>query len=790
MGQAGAEFMLGLNKPEPEKKEYFFALEIDTGRVKSAIWTIDDDQSQLLSLGEVVVWEKEEEILEAVDTSLSSAVEKLTPSQEGKEPEKIIFGLSSEWIEENKITPQKAEILKKISQKLELSPLGFVVIPEAIAHWLKKLEGVPLNGVLIGLGKKKITVSLVEAGRVVETNLVVRSENLGADLTEGLSRSTKEGPYPARVLLYDHEERLEEARQELINWPWSDEKINFLHLPKVEILSADFDIKSIVLASASQIAEVKGIKEAAASVAAQPKEAEEIVEAKEEASEEKEEKEEVEEETKEEKGEELEEEVSETEKKETEEPEVKEPAKTEPENLFGFVKNQDISQISPQEAPELVVPPKEEFMAERPSEPEEKAKPVFKPRVDYFQSKLSFFKTLNFGGFFASFRETLSHRGLAVFLLTGAILLILLAGLWSLYWFLPKANIVLTVKPKVLEKDFVIKLDPSLTTADKENLILPAEEIQTTVEGKKETNTTGTKLVGDKAKGEVTIFNATTQEKSFAKGTIISSPAGIEFSLDDAVSVASKSGTAADSESGKSSVKVTAVEIGSEGNLAAGSEFNVSNLAKSDFVAKNEGSFSEGSSREVQVVAKDDEDKLLADLQSELEEEALADLKTKLTLGQKLVEESLETQVVEKTFDKKVDDEADKVKLTLQVKTTALSFQEDEFKQLAEVEIRSLVPDDFDYDPEKTEIDFEPQTSTQKDVFAFQARFKADLVPKVNLEEIKKNLLGKKPVIGKTYLSNLANVVSFEAQISPKLPESIATFPRLLKRINIEVETE
>ncbi len=430
-------------------------------------------------------------------------------------------------------------------------------------------------------------------------------------------------------------------------------------------------------------------------------------------------------------------------------------------------------------------------MAERPSEPEEKPKPIFKPRIDYFQNKLSFFRSLNLGGFLASFRQTLSHRGLAVFLLTGAVLLALLAGLWSLYWFLPKANIVLMVKPKVLEKDFVIELDPSLTTADKENLILPAEEIQTTVEGEKEINTTGTKLVGDKAKGKVAIYNRTSQEKILPTGTIITGPEGLEFTLNEGVTVASESaGSDYVKIPGKAEIEVTAVAIGSEGNLAADSEFSVANLAKSDFVAKNESSFGEGSSREVQVVAEEDEDKLLAELQSELEEEALADLKTKLTPGQKLVEESLLTQVTEKSFDKKVADEADKIKLTLQIKTTALSFQEDEFKQLAEVEIRNLVPSDFDYDPEKTEIEFESEESTKEDVFAFQARFKADLVPKLNLEEIKKNLLGKKPVIGKTYLSNLPNVVSFEAQINPKFPESIATFPRLLKRINIEVETE
>jgi hypothetical protein len=106
------------------------------------------------------------------------------------------------------------------------------------------------------------------------------------------------------------------------------------------------------------------------------------------------------------------------------------------------------------------------------------------------------------------------------------------------------------------------------------------------------------------------------------------------------------------------------------------------------------------------------------------------------------------------------------------------------------VEIRNLIPSDFDYDPERTEISFEPEDSGEKGVFAFAAHFKANLAPKFDLEGIKKNLLGKKPFIGKTYLDNLPHVTSFEVQISPKLPESIATFPRVLKNLKIEVEVE
>ena len=458
-----------------------------------------------------------------------------------------------------------------------------------------------------------------------------------------------------------------------------------------------------------------------------------------------------------------------------------------PENLFGFVKDQDISQLDYQEPavektePEPALEPK----------PERRLGPNFKLNFNQIQSKLGFFKRLNLGGFFVSFKEALNRKSLSVFLLTGIILLVLLIGLGALYWFLPRAEVVLILKPRVLQKDFVIKLDPALTVPDKENLILPASEIQTAVEGKKETNTTGGKLVGEKAKGKVVIYNRTDKAKSLPAGTELGGPENLKFTLNEAVNIASESaGSDYVRIPGKAEVEVTAVEIGSEGNLASGSEFNVGNLAKSDFVAKNESSFSEGSSREIQVVAKADQDKVLAELQEELEEKAISDLKTKLTPGQKLVEESLLTQVVEKTFDQKVGDEANKVSLKLEVKATALSFQEDEFKQLAEVEIRNLIPSDFDYDSDKTEIEFRPQTSTEKGVFAFKALFKADLVPKLELEEIKKNLLGKKPIIGKTYLGNLPNVADFNVQIRPRFPASIVTFPRLLKRINIEIETE
>ena len=763
MGQAEEEFMLKLSKSESEKKEYFFALEIDVDRVKSAIWTIEEDKTKLVSLGDSFYWEGEEKLLEVIDDSLSSAIEKFDFQKEGDEPKKVIFGLSTDWVKESKITSEKLEILKKISKKLDLFPLGFIVIPEGVVHWLKKVEGIPPTAVLVGLSEKKISVTLVDLGKILGTNLVVRSGSVGADLAEGLSRFERDIAFPARVLIYDGEENLEEVRQQLINYPWQDQKVSFLHLPKVEILSADFDIKAIVLASASQMADVKDV---------------ELLGEKKDIKEEKGEEEVLE--TEEVKGDE--EEIHKTEQEE-----VKEISKEDKEGLtqvFGFIKGKDIKEerIEPQ-PPESVY--KEPIPQESPLETEEK-KPfqIKMPKV-----QLGWFKRFDFSSLFSSFKSLLGNKSGLVLTLSVGVLVIIFITLSFLYWYLPKASIILFVEPQTLEKEFLISLDISLSSPNKEKSLLPAQEIETTVIGSKTKETTGTKLIGEKSKGEVTIYNNTSQTRTFDQGTEIYGPSDLVFTLDEDVSVAAESTQSGELYGipGKSIVLVTAEEFGSEGNLASGSEFSIANYARSDFIASNDSSFSGGTSREIQAISEDDQDGLLAELKEELKQKGLSQLHNELGVQDKLVEESVELKISEEDYSGKVGQESNQISLDLELKIIALTFNEEDFEELIKEEIMSSVPSDFDYNSSQTQTSFELE-DVEDDVYTFEAQFKADLTPKFDLEAIKNNLVGKKPAIGKTYLNNLPNVESFEVKITPRLPDRLATFPRVEKKINIEVE--
>lgn len=739
-----------IRQKESKPSEYYFALEIGFDSVRSAIFLIEENQVKVLSLGDKERWQDEDELIEAVDASLSSASEKLPVEGEVKEPEKVVFGLPFTWVEGDKIIEDKLKLLKTLSEKLDLKPTGFVVTTEAITHHLKTTEGIPPTVILVYLGLKQIIVSLIRIGKIFGPKIIDRSENLADDLIEGLSRFEAQEPLPARILIYDGSEEIEEARQQLVSYPWLEkrkEAVEFLHLPKTEILSPDFDIEAIAMAGGKEVAKAAGLI--------------------------------LEEKPIEKKEEEVKEEEAEIKE------EVEEEGFVSAEEL-GFVRGKDV-------VGKRTYAEEKEVIKEEPELPEEKIpaeeKPVSKSRLSFFVksflSRISWLKKINlsfFKGLVSSFPQT---RPTLILVL--GLFLIFAGGLLAAYWYFPQAKITLYLEPEILEKEFTIKLDPNVSVLDKENFILPAQKIEIEVEGKKTKTTTGSKEIGDPAKGEVTIYNGTSSEKIFKSGITIKSLGGLEFTLDNEVKVASQSSAA--EPPGKAMVKATAVKIGTEGNLAAGTEFTIANFAKSDFVAKNDSAFGGGTSRQIQAVSKEDEDALLADLKANLEEEGKNKLITQISSEQKLVEKSITSQVIRKEYNHQVGDETESLELSLKLKSTAMVYTDQELSDLVEDSVRASVTEGFEYKPGETEFSFDLEKVNKDGSATFKAYLKAKLIPKLDLEQIKRNLAGKYLVIGRAYLSNLPKIGGFEAEIFPQLPGRLGTFPRVANRIQIKIET-
>src|SRR3972149_4363417 len=212
--------LLGKLNQGGEAAKQFLALEISAETVKTAVWQVVDEKTSIVRTGSIEEWQDDsaEELVTAADASLTKALEGIP-----KEPEEVIFGLPESWVGKEGIAEGRKSYLQTIFKKLGLKPVGFVVTTEALAHYLRTIEGGPPSAILLALSETEVAVTVVRLGTIVGTQTVGRSEDLSKDVEEGLSRfGSLDNNLPSRMLLYDGTGDLEAAKQVLLSYDWQE----------------------------------------------------------------------------------------------------------------------------------------------------------------------------------------------------------------------------------------------------------------------------------------------------------------------------------------------------------------------------------------------------------------------------------------------------------------------------------------------------------------------------------------------------------------------------------------
>lgn len=234
------------------------AVQIDAEFVKTAVWKVAEQATKLVTVGSTQEWDgnSTEILLEAVDTSLTQALEQL-PEDFGKDPDQVIFGLPETWVLTEGVVPARLADLKTLCERMAFKPLGFVVTTEAIAHYLKIKEGTPLTAILIKTSVTEAAVTIARVGKIEGTHVVGRSGDLAADVREGLTRFGDQESLPTRMILYDGGEDLNDVSQQMMAFDWQ-EHLPFLHLPNIEPAENVFSITAIAVAGGAEVAKSLG----------------------------------------------------------------------------------------------------------------------------------------------------------------------------------------------------------------------------------------------------------------------------------------------------------------------------------------------------------------------------------------------------------------------------------------------------------------------------------------------------------------------------------------------------
>lgn len=681
------------------------AVEINPETVKTAVWQVDAGQTHVITTGEMKEWDGQAALLTAADESLSVALEGIDP-----EPNQAVLGLPDSWVNGTVINDETKKLLKVLAEKLELKFVGFVVTSEAIAVEMKRQEGTPLTAILLTMTETEVNVQVIHLGKVLGAELVGRSQDIGADVEEGLARMKISEPLPARMILNDGHLDLEAIRQNLLSYDWQG-RLNFLHVPKIDILEREFSIRAVAQAGGSEAASSLGLE-------TEPVPAEAVL--------------------------------------------PKAP---------GFVEDTDVAeQVS---EPVVEVTPTIERVITENTEEVTKARKISVPSISSVVSVIK--------GWFG--RLTWPGWGLKTAGMVGGMLVVIIVtGLW--YWQKVKAQVTIYVKPQTLEQEVELVANPRAGAVDLDEGIIPARNLETEVEGGLEQNTTGEAVVGDKAKGTVTIYNKTSQAKTFAKGMVIVGPKELKFSLDQDVTVASQSATTGTWSTAEASV--TAAQIGTESNLSAETEFTLASFAASSYSARNGSAFFGGTSKTARVVSKDDGQSLTEAVKDKLVAEAKEKLKTSLASDEVLLDAVGAETVIKQQFSKAVNEEAEKISLVMQLKLTMPAVKQADLQTVLLARMRETMPENFRVEASQTNLEIK-EVKVADGVINLTAVAKLALVPEFNFEEIKARIKGRYPELVKEYLAGLPNYERADIAITPRLPKRLFRLPSKVSNITIEV---
>lgn len=739
--------------------EYFFALSIGPSELISSVWQILEGRLEILNQA-TLSYSGTDEFVEKAYQVLDQSLGDLEI-----DPQKVLFGVPDSWSQDEDLKEPYLKLLRKLLKEADLTPMAYVLTTNAISFYLQKEEGAPPTTILLTVGDF-LEATLIRGGKVIESRSVEHSGELFDDVEKVFGQFHDNEVLPSKLLLYPtkDKENLVKVKDQLMSFPWM-QKLSFLHFPKIEVLDGDVCTKSIIAAAASEIDPQVDFKHSfTASVGAAPRH---LVHN-----------------TREINGEEdlgfIKGDIKAKRPEEIIEPEEAEVLKNDDGGRLDTEDLGDDNLVSPDA--DLVGADFAEgkvFQSRRPGK--ESRLPAVFGQVSQMAAPLAAKLHL----------PRLSGRnGMTSKLALGVLAL---AGLVGIYLFFAKATVTIYVEPRTIEKDAQVVADPKATAIDEANNIIPGTVVQTSVSGSGRATASGQKQIGDPAKGKVVVYNLTSDKVSISSGTTLTSSSGLKFTIDSSVQVASQSSSiGADytqvTTPGKSDpVGVTASAIGPDGNLSAATELSVGGYNKSQVVARVSDALSGGTSKNVTVVTADDQKKLKAQVLDDLKQKAEVDLQGKETSGKKIIADALQAVDGKYTFSKDINDQASDFTLNATVNFKGVAYSDADLRTIVGKLVATDVQSGYTLDLSSAQTQADVVKIEKDGRLVFGAKFKANLMPKFNDDDLKKQMAGKDIEEVGNNLKNLDNVVESEIKLSPKLPAPFARLPFLAKNISIVI---
>lgn len=224
-----------------------YTLLISKSVVGACSFHVENGHVVVDSTSSLVSWDEENEstLFDAADTAIGSL---------STQADQVLLSLPDDWVQGQGIHPRRKPLLKSLTEKLEISSVGFVVTMEALIAFLKEESGQPLNLVCASIEPDAFIMGIVKQDAASPILRIGRSGKTADDFLEGCSR-LKVSEVPPQILivsLSESDEALGAAKQELETYSW-DPSI-FVQPPSVSVQTAEFLLVAVASSGGKEVA--------------------------------------------------------------------------------------------------------------------------------------------------------------------------------------------------------------------------------------------------------------------------------------------------------------------------------------------------------------------------------------------------------------------------------------------------------------------------------------------------------------------------------------------------------
>jgi hypothetical protein len=338
-------------------------------------------------------------------------------------------------------------------------------------------------------------------------------------------------------------------------------------------------------------------------------------------------------------------------------------------------------------------------------------------------------------------------------------------------YFFHKAQITLYLPVKRVEDQ--IKIETSFN-----NL----KQIKTVLKTEAAIKASGEKTTGEKARGEVNLYNYTFLEKDFNAGTSLEAN-GLKFVLESDVKVASASQIGEMRQPGKSKASVLATFIGEEGNLKKGTIFKIDDLSIDNFFAKNDNDFSGGSHRKIKFFDLEDKEKLDKITIQSIEKKADLYLSDKKN-NNFFIEPLKVIEIKNKSYSKEVGEEADTVSEKAEANISYYFLPKNDLEKKLTSILKAKLPNGYYLSQEKVRYQL---VKVEKDTTKINLIFNCvgDGIKKIDRMKIAKDLAFANENDLKKILQERYQINKINYENKKKIPLFKSRLPIFVKNIKL-----